>query len=85
MTGLLLTSGRWLNLFWQKRGESLGLCCHPYDLCTELIARKSGVIITDQNGQPVNYPLNTTTDCSWIGYANKILYQNVEPALNQNH
>ena len=66
-----------------KKGEALGLCCHPYDLCTELIARKSGVIITDQNGKQVNYPLDTATDCSWIGYANKTLYKNVEHVLKR--
>jgi fructose-1,6-bisphosphatase/inositol monophosphatase family enzyme len=27
-----------------------GLCCHPYDLCTELIAQEAGVEITDALG-----------------------------------
>ena len=26
----------------RERGQSLGICCHPYDLCTELIAREAG-------------------------------------------
>ena len=26
-----------------KRGRALGICSHPYDLCTELIAREAGV------------------------------------------
>ena len=29
----------------------LGLCCHPYDVCTELIAREAGVIVTDPWGR----------------------------------
>ena len=30
-----------------KRGQALGLCCHPYDICTALIAKECGVIVTD--------------------------------------
>jgi hypothetical protein len=34
----------------RKRGLSSGICCHPYDMCTELIAREAGVIVTDERG-----------------------------------
>ena len=34
----------------RARGEALGLCAHPYDLSTELIAREAGVIVTDEAG-----------------------------------
>src|SRR5438445_9830347 len=37
-----------------ERGLDLSICCHPYDLCTELIARELGVIITDETGQQLN-------------------------------
>ena len=37
----------------KKRGLALGICCHPYDICTELIARELGVIVTDPLGQPL--------------------------------
>src|SRR5689334_20843520 len=30
-----------------QRGLPRPLCCHPYDLCTEMIARELGVIVTD--------------------------------------
>ena len=33
-----------------RRGLALGICCHPYDICTELIAREAGVIVTDGRG-----------------------------------
>jgi hypothetical protein len=33
-----------------RRGLAIGLCCHPYDVCTELIARELGVLVTDVNG-----------------------------------
>jgi fructose-1,6-bisphosphatase/inositol monophosphatase family enzyme len=64
-----------------ERGVSLGLCCHPYDLCTELIAREAGVIITDENGNPVQAILNVTDNISWIGYANSSIKKQVEPRL----
>ena len=33
-----------------RRGLALGICCHPYDLCTELIAQELGIIVTDAQG-----------------------------------
>ena len=63
------------------RGEALGLCCHPYDLCTELIAREAGIIVTDEHGKPLAAPLDVTTNMSWIGYANKAIYEQVAPTL----
>lgn len=63
------------------RGEAQGLCCHPYDLCTELIAREAGIIVTDEHDRPLAAPLNVTTNMSWIGYANKAIYEQVAPVL----
>lgn len=63
------------------RGMALGLCCHPYDLCTELIAREAGVIVTDAAGAPLSAPLDVFTDMAWLGYANASIRQQVEPAL----
>ncbi len=34
-----------------RRGLALGICAHPYDLSTELIAREMGVIVTDRDGR----------------------------------
>ncbi len=64
-----------------KRGFRLGLCCHPYDLCTELIARELGVIITDENGAPVSARLSVEPDIAWIGYANDAIKTQIEPLL----
>jgi fructose-1,6-bisphosphatase/inositol monophosphatase family enzyme len=58
-----------------------GLCCHPYDLCTTLIAREAGVIITDPAGAPLDAPLDLTTDVAWAGYANDALRRSIEPVL----
>ncbi|HYD54332.1 MAG TPA: hypothetical protein VEA99_16975 [Gemmatimonadaceae bacterium] len=64
-----------------RRGHALGLCCHPYDLCTEAIARAAGVVVTDARGARLAAPLDVTTDMSWIGYANAELAASVGPVL----
>jgi hypothetical protein len=65
------------------RGLPTGLCCHPYDLCTELIAREAGVQISDEAGLPLRAALNVETDVSWAGYANDHLRQCIEPFLRK--
>jgi hypothetical protein len=45
------------------------ICCHPYDICTELIAREAGVIVTDEHGGRLRAPLHVDPDLSWAGYA----------------
>jgi hypothetical protein len=64
-----------------RRGLALGLCSHPYDLCTELIARELGVIVTDAGGGPLQAPLNVETDVTWVGYANEHIRSQMEPRL----
>jgi fructose-1,6-bisphosphatase/inositol monophosphatase family enzyme len=63
------------------RGLRLGICCHPYDLATELIAREAGVIVTDPAGGPLDAPLDVETDVAWAGYANANVRAQVEPLL----
>jgi fructose-1,6-bisphosphatase/inositol monophosphatase family enzyme len=65
----------------QARGLPLGLCCHPYDLCTELIARELGVIVTDVRGGPINATLRVEPDVAWAGYANASIRRQIEPLL----
>lgn len=67
----------------QRRGVALGICCHPYDLCTELIARELGVIVTDVYGRRLAAPLNTEFDVAWAGYANADIRREIEPLLQQ--
>jgi hypothetical protein len=64
-----------------ERGQHLGICCHPYDLCTELIAREMGVQIVKPDGTPLDAPLDTTTPVAWVGYANQSLRSQIEPVL----
>ena len=62
-------------------GERARLCCHPYDLAAELIAREAGCLITDETGGPLRAPLDITADVCWIGYANEALRGELEPTL----
>jgi len=64
-----------------ERGLPRLLCCHPYDLCTELIAREAGVIVTAIDGGALNARLAVEPDVSWVGYANQRIRATVEPLL----
>jgi hypothetical protein len=64
-----------------ERGLPRSLCCHPYDLCTELIAGEAGVIVTGVDGGPLNAPLAVEPDVSWVGYANPRIRATIEPLL----
>jgi len=66
-----------------RRGLALGICCHPYDLCTELIAREMGVIVTDARGELLSAPLDLETNISWAGYANNHIQHEIEPLLQR--
>jgi fructose-1,6-bisphosphatase/inositol monophosphatase family enzyme len=65
-----------------RRGLALGICCHPYDVCTELIAREAGVIVTDERGAPLRAPLHVEPDIAWAGYANEAIRNEIEPLLH---
>ena len=67
--------------FYRMQNQPEGLCCHPYDCATLLIAEEAGVVITDEKGAPLDGPLDTTTGLSWVGYANRELRQRIEPLL----
>jgi fructose-1,6-bisphosphatase/inositol monophosphatase family enzyme len=65
------------------RGLPRPLCCHPYDLCTILIAEELGLAVTDATGAPLDAPLDLEADVSWVAYANEGLRRQVEPVLIQ--
>jgi len=64
-----------------RRGQGPLVCSHPYDLCTELIAREAGVIVTDAQGEPLQARLSVEGDLAWVGYANPALRAGLEPPL----
>lgn len=70
-------------VFMLAKGLPSRLCARPYDLCTELIAREAGVIVTDAWGRPLDAPLDTLADVAWVGYANARIRALVEPVLQR--
>ncbi len=62
-------------------GSPPGLTVHPYDICTELVAREAGVVVTDLQGRPLRARLNEADRVSWLGYANRDLQSRIEPIL----
>ena len=71
-------------LAYAKLGlSSAALCCHPYDICTALIAREAGCVIQSPDGTPLRAPLDTTTPVAWMGYANAALARVVRPVLKK--
>jgi hypothetical protein len=72
-----------LHSLLKDRGLQNGLCCHPYDLCSELIAREAGVRTSNEIGLPLRAPLNLEAEVSWVGYANDHIRECVEPLLQK--
>ena len=67
----------------RRRTSGAALCCHPYDLCTELIARELGVAVTDEHGRPLAAALDVTSNVAWVGYANAAVRAQIEPHLRR--
>jgi fructose-1,6-bisphosphatase/inositol monophosphatase family enzyme len=80
----LLATGRY-RLVADLRGivpsATRGLTAHPYDLGTYLIAQEAGATVTDPFGAALDYHIDTSTACSWIGYANPSILHEVEGKL----
>jgi hypothetical protein len=70
-------------LFYRIQKQPEGLCCHPYDCATALIAEEAGVILTDGLGHPLDGPLDVTTGISWAAFANEPLRKSIEPILTK--
>ena len=68
--------------FTQLRVRS-ALACHPYDICTALIAQELGCVVTAPDGKPLRVPLDTTSPVAWVGYANKALARRIGPKLRK--
>ncbi len=59
------------------------VACHPYDICTALIAQELGCVVTAPDGKPLRVPLDTTTPVAWVGYANPALARRIGPKLRR--
>lgn len=73
-----------MSVVMQQRGFDLSICCHPYDLCTELIARELGVIVVGEDGDQLDAPLSVDGNLTWVGYANQDIRKQIEPRLQNS-
>lgn len=69
--------------FYQLQNQPSGMCCHPYDCATMLIAEEAGVILTDPSGRPLDGPLDVNSPIAWAGYANATLHNRIAPLLKE--
>lgn len=70
-----------LDTYLAQQDIALGICGHPYDLCTELIARELGIIVVNEQGNQLDNRLNLHENVTWLGYANTQLYEQIHPQL----
>lgn len=71
-------------LAYAKLGfSSATLCCHPYDICTALIAAEAGCVVELPAGGALCAPLDTVAPVAWMGYANPTLARKVRPVLRR--
>lgn len=66
-----------------RLGFATALVCHPYDICTALIAQEAGCVIEQPDGRTLRAPLDTTSPITWMGYANPVLARTVRPILKR--
>ncbi len=57
-------------LAFAKLGLNSALVCHPYDICTALVAQEAGVIVEAPLGGALKPVLDTTSPVSWVAFAN---------------
>lgn len=66
-----------------RKPHTTMLCCHPYDVCVELIAREAGVLVCKANGARLDAPLDVHSPVSWVAVANSALAAVLLPGLQQ--
>jgi hypothetical protein len=70
-------------LAFERARLTSALACHPYDICTALIAQEAGCVITGPDGRALRAPLDTLSPVAWTGYANARLARRIGPALRR--
>lgn len=61
----------------------LGLQCHPYDIAGLMVAKNSGVIITDGWGLDIDSQFDVATPIHWCGFANATLQSKIQPLIHE--
>lgn len=65
----------------RKLGHAASLACRPYDVVTALIAQEAGCVVCDPYGDPLDAPLDTTTNVAFAAYANRVLAEALIPIV----
>lgn len=66
-----------------KLGKSSSLACRPYDIVTWRLAQEAGCVVCDPFGEPLDAPLDVTTNVSFACYANKELAATLIPIVRE--
>jgi hypothetical protein len=70
-------------LVHRKLGAASSLACRPYDVVTWRIAQAAGCVVLDPFGQPLDAPLDVTTNVAFACYANARLAQRLVPIVRE--
>ncbi|MFN3242911.1 MAG: inositol monophosphatase [Planctomycetota bacterium] len=70
-------------LVYRKLGIESALACRPYDLSTWLVGQQAGCVVCDPFGQPLDAPLDITTNMSFAFYANRQLADLLIPIVRE--
>jgi fructose-1,6-bisphosphatase/inositol monophosphatase family enzyme len=70
-------------LVHKRLGKASSLCCRPYDIVTMRIAQEAGCVVCDPFGNPLDAPLDTTTNVAFACYANQKLAAQLIPIVRE--
>lgn len=70
-------------LVHKKLGVASSLCSRPYDVATMRIAQEAGCVVCDPFGEPLDAPLDTTTNVVFAAYANQGLADQLIPIVRE--
>ncbi|HEX6811567.1 MAG TPA: inositol monophosphatase [Planctomycetota bacterium] len=70
-------------LVHRKLGITSSLCSRPYDVATMRIAQETGCVVCDPLGEPLDVPLDTTTNVAFAAYANGNLAAKLIPIVRE--
>jgi fructose-1,6-bisphosphatase/inositol monophosphatase family enzyme len=70
-------------LVHKKLGVKSSLCSRPYDVATMRIAQEAGCVVCDPFGEPLDAPLDTTTNVAFAAYANQDLADQLIPIVRE--
>lgn len=70
-------------LVHRRLGVASSLTSRPYDVVTLRIAQAAGCVVCDPLGQPLDLPLDTTSDVAFACYANERLAARLIPIVRE--